>query len=457
VPTLRSPAVRSRRRPAPRRILPGALCAAALALPAAALAASPAAAAPAPSTTDPAEAAAGWLARQLVDGTHYVFDFDGVTPDQGLTADAVLSMAGAGVAGASTDAAADWLAGNSADYLVIPDFDGDGEPDGPSPGAHAKLALVAEATGRDPHAYGGDLLGRLRELECPASGRADCTPAEEGLFKAPTPSGAYPSVFTQALAIVALRRSPVEADHDVSAPVDHLLTRQCADGGFPSQFPAPGAPCVSDVDGTGLAIQALVAAGTDATEALAWLESKRRADGSFAGLVPDESGNQTEVVNANSTALAAQALIAAGEDATASIEWLAEAQVGCAGPAAQRGAVTYAGTYDGRALRATAQAALALAGGSLLDADGAGAAAAAPVLACAGPPSASPTSSPTAPGGTPPPGGPDAQPAPKPDLAATNGVDGRLVRLLTLVGVGMVAAGAAALVLVRRQSAGAPD
>src|SRR5690349_1225564 len=67
-----------------------------------------AAAAPPANRTD---AAAGWLARQLVDGERFEVVFDGVAyPDQGLTIDAVLAFAAAKVAGADAAKATAWLA-----------------------------------------------------------------------------------------------------------------------------------------------------------------------------------------------------------------------------------------------------------------------------------------------------------------------------------------------------------
>jgi len=429
----------------------------ALGLPAAATAATTAAttgnaAAAAPgTTTDPAKAAAGYLARQLVDGTHYVFDFDGTTPDFGLTADGVFGMAAARSSGTALTAATGWLAANAAGYI-----DPTGAFGGPFPGSYAKLALVAEVTGRDPHAFGGvDLVGKLAALECPASGRADCAAGETGLFKNTTTDGGFPNIVTQALAVLALSRSDIPADHPDAAAVDFLVGQQCSNGGFPSLLPEPGAACVSDVDGTAFAVQALVAAGRDtpAGTALDWLESVRQADGSFVG---------NNAPNSNSTAVAVQALLAGDRDAAASIGWLRSRQVGCTGPPAQRGAVTYTGQYDGNALRATTQATAALAAAPLTTLTAAGAEAGALVLACAATPTPTPTATatvtptaePTSSAGAPiPTVTPTGNGAPPPPgLAETNAVNGSAVGLLAALGAGLVVAGAGALVLVRRRA-----
>jgi hypothetical protein len=409
-------------------------------------------------TTDPAKGAAGYLARRLVDGTHYVFDFDGKTPDAGLTADGVFGMAAAKASGAALTAATGWLAANASSYI-----DPAGTFGGPFPGSYAKLALVAEVTGRDPHSVGGiDLLGKLRELECPATGRADCAAAERGLFKNTTKDGGFPNVVTQALAVLALSRSAAQADQPDAAAIDFLVGQQCPNGGFPSLFPAAGAGCVSDVDGTAFGVQALVAVGREGPvgKALDWLTSVRRPDGSFVG-------NGTP--NSNSTAVAVQALVAGGRDASTSISWLRARQQGCGAPAPQRGAVTYAGRYDASALRATTQAAAALAGVPLTTLTATGAESAALVLACAAPPTTapvppttspaptaspttSPTTAPTSPAGGLIPTTPAGNAGPPPSLPATNAVNGSVIRLLAGVGAGLVAAGAAALFLARRRA-----
>jgi len=398
-------------------------------------------------TTDPAKAAAGYLARQLVDGTHYVFDFDGKTPDAGLTADGVFGMAAAKSSGAAITAATTWLAANAPGYI-----DTAGAFGGPFPGAYAKLALVAEVTGRDPHAFGGiDLLGKLRMLECPAIGRPDCAPGQAGLFKNTTTDGGFPNVVTQALAVLALSRPDAGGDGPGAAAVGFLVRQQCTDGGFPALFPAAGTACESDVDGTAFAVQALVLAGRGAAadKALSWLESVRRPDGSFA--------NSTGAPNSNSTAVAVQALLAGGRGASTSVAWLRARQVGCPGPVAQRGAVTYAGTYDKTALRASTQATAALAGSPLTTLTSSGAGADALVLACAAPPPPSaPPTSPTgshtpAPTTAPPTTTPPGNAAPQPSLPATNAANGSAIRLLAGVGAALVAAGVGALVLVRRR------
>ena len=123
-----------------------------------------------------------------------------------------------------------------------------------------------------------------------------------------------------------------------------LVGQQCGNGGFPETFGA--SPCVATVDATGFAVQALTAVGGKAGLAAAadggrWLKRQQHGNGSFTG-----NGAR----NANSTALAAQALTAVGRDNAAADArgFLRDLQVGCAGKAANRGMVRYARGRRGR-------------------------------------------------------------------------------------------------------------
>ncbi|GGS27540.1 prenyltransferase/squalene oxidase repeat-containing protein [Actinokineospora fastidiosa] len=310
----------------------------------------------------PAEAAASWLAGQLADGTHMTTTFDGTAyPDHGLTADVVLALDAGGVAQDAASAATAWLAANSGAYL--------GEGDEAYAGAHAKLALVAQAQGADPTDFGGvDLIARLTALQ-----------TDSGRFSDKSQYGDYSNGISQALAVLALHRAG-------GAPADAVdfLAKACPDGGF--RLLIDQEPCVSDVDATGYAVQALVAVGRDASAALDWLEGKQRADGGFPGSDP------TPGVNANSTGLAATALAVGGRDAAAAkaVTYLLKRQVDCSGKAAARGAIAYdEGGFDSRAARATAQAIPGIVGVSLAEVSADGAAADARGLTCATQPTSS--------------------------------------------------------------------
>ncbi|MTK04440.1 peptidase [Micromonospora sp. CP22] len=318
-------------------------------------------AAPAQAGAVRTDAAAGWLARQLVDGERFEAVFDGVTyPDQGLTLDAVFAFAAAGVA---DDFGAQALA-----WATRPDvrdgYIGDGTTEAYA-GATAKLALAVAVRGGDPTDVGGvDLIARLDSLQTPG-----------GRFTDRSAWGDFSNAFSQSFAILALDRT---AQGVPATAAGWLAGTRCPDGGYPL---LPAQPvCVSDVDVTAVAVQALRAAGrkADAAAGLHWLLSVQRADGGFT--------NAGGVANANSTGLAAQAL----RDGGRPLAWLrarvflADLQVGCAAPVADRGAVDFdGGVFDpGTAPRATAQAVLGLAGTGYARLSTVTATAGAPTLPC---------------------------------------------------------------------------
>jgi hypothetical protein len=297
------------------------------------VAAAPAAAAPtAAPTGNRTDAAAGWLARQLVDGERFETVFDGVAyPDQGLTIDAILAFAGAKVAGTDAARATAWLARPE----ILTGYIGDGTE--AYAGATAKLAFVAQVRGGDPASFGGvDLITRLRGLQAPS-----------GRFSDRSAWGDFSNALSQSFALLALRRTSGGAPPSGAA---YLAASRCADGGFPVRFEQP--TCDSEVDATAFAVQALIAVGrfADAAPGVRWLVSRQAADGSFA----DDAG----LANANSTGLAAQALLAAGRPFAwvRARTFLLGLQVGC--PSADRGAIAFtaAGFDPSTAPRATAQA-----------------------------------------------------------------------------------------------------
>jgi hypothetical protein len=333
------------------------------------VAAAPAAAAT--PTVNRTDAAAGWLARQLVDGERFEVVFDGTAfPDQGLTIDAILAFAAAKVADTNGAKATAWLA----EPEILTGYIGDGTE--AYAGATAKLAFAAQVRGKNPANFGGvDLITRLRGLQTPS-----------GRFSDRSAFGDFSNAITQSFALLALRRTAAGPPAPAGA---YLAASRCPDGGFPLQFEQP--TCSSEVDATAFAVQALIAVGryADAAAGVNWLKSKQAADGSFA----DFAG----VVNANSTGLAAQALLVAGRPFAwlKARTFLLSLQVGCSGQPSNRGAIAY--TTDGfdqsTAPRATAQAVPGLAAAGLANLTAvaslgdkstvaAGSRPAAPVLAC---------------------------------------------------------------------------
>ena len=316
----------------------------------------------APSTLNEsrASAAAGWLARQMVDGSHFEADFGGeIFPDQGLTLDAVLAFAASHSAGAYQARAMAWIARPA----ILSGYVGNGAGEAYA-GATAKLALAVEVRHGNASSFGGEnLIAVLRSLRQPS-----------GQFKDRSAFGDFSNSFSQSLAILALARTP----NGVPAPAATFLANtRCSDGGFPLDFNE--ATCTSEADSTALAVQALTAAGRSSAAAtgIAWLLAAQQADGGFVGV-----GGE----NANSTGLAAQTLWAAGRPVAAlrAMAFLRGLQVNCSGAPANRGAIKLApGPFDrSTAPRATAQAVLGLAGVGFADLDSVGSRPGAPVLSC---------------------------------------------------------------------------
>jgi hypothetical protein len=177
---------------------------------------------------------------------------------------------------------------------------------GPYSGSLAKLALVAEATGGNPHSFGTDntnkdLLGVLKSDVCTSAQVDGYTCSAAGDFYQ-----AYSGI-SQALGVLALQASSVASDHltATSPVVARLHQLQCADGGFSSDLITAGQACKSDVDTTAYAVQALATIkGTDLWlgAAATYLEHAQHANGLFAN--PGAGSGE----NPNSTGLAAQAL-----------------------------------------------------------------------------------------------------------------------------------------------------
>jgi hypothetical protein len=315
-------------------------------------------------TRSPAAAAAGWLARQLVgaDRDHYNVSFNGQSfPDDGLTADGVLSMDAAHVAQAAAKRMTVRLQKDAASYAgTAPNY---------YPGSLAKLLLVAEAQHVDIHDFGGiDLVSALQGEE-----------NSDGLYDDPDEQYGYESPLTQALALIALSHTGSAADKPNTKAVKWLVGQQCDDGGIsPSTTQNPAAKC-TDADASAFGAQALLTVGSPAADAaVRWLHKHRNDDGGF-GL--DDNGKPAS--NANSTAVAAQALLQSGGTARGALRWLTDHQVRCAAKRSRRGAVRYATGFDhATALRATTQATQALARRWLGHIDNADAADAQPRLTC---------------------------------------------------------------------------
>lgn len=256
-----------------------------------------------------AAAGAGYLVKQLDGGDHLANDYG---PDYGLTADLTLALASTGGQDEALTKTTGYLAGHVAQYA---DPDGTSDYPGPYSGSTAKLALVAEVMGQDPHHFGGfDLLTTLTGHVCTAA-------TDDGACTAPGDFSQAYSTVSQALGVLALARGGVTVP---AAAVDRLLQLQCKDGGFSSTLIAAGADCTSDTDTTGYAVQALtlVPGHADAVAAArAYLVKAQQSSGGYQGAAG---------VSTNSTALAVQGLFATDrlrpEPARSGQEFLVSAQ-----------------------------------------------------------------------------------------------------------------------------------
>lgn len=329
----------------------------------------PAAATPAPSTTtDPAVGAAGWLAQQFVDGTH--FDYP-PTPGYplaywgGLTASGIFGLAATKTGGTRIAAAAAYMAQHVAD-----DADLSGANGGPYDGSVATAALAALVAGKDPTSFGGvNLLKQLKDDECTVTS-ATCTVGEA--------ANIYSSV-SESLTILAEARGGAAYAPSADA-VTYFLSLQCKNGGFTQKTSACTSTSDASIDETSYAAMALEALGghqAELTGALDWLVSQRSAGGYWVS----EGGPDVD-----STGLAIAALEGAGRDVTASRAWLVSQQVTTGptvGAGATRGAIKYQGAFNAvSSIKATADALLGLAPhASLATLTAAGAVADSPVLA----------------------------------------------------------------------------
>ncbi|KWV31665.1 cell wall anchor protein [Micromonospora rifamycinica] len=274
-------------------------------------------AAPAPADAAAARDATSWLAGEFADGT---LPGPYAGQDWGLTIDGIIAMSATGGSAPTRQAATGQVAAHVRSYNSYDDWGIEGFTDG---GATAKLLYVASAAGADPTDFGGY---DLRAVTLSLLAGADAG-HQRGRITSRTTADSGPdasNTFDQSFAVLGLARSG-DLPQDT---VDFLVRQQCAAGGFrlyPDTADGPSPSCdeqpgaTLDVDSTAMAVQALLAAAdagaTGASDAARrgadWLVGQQHADGSFGGSGP------TTGANSNSTGLAGQALAAAGRDSQA--------------------------------------------------------------------------------------------------------------------------------------------
>ncbi|MFE7623248.1 prenyltransferase/squalene oxidase repeat-containing protein [Streptomyces sp. NPDC057509] len=235
-------------------------------------------------------------AANLRQGQYYPVGPQSPRADFGLTIDGAYALAATGLDDDKLRGIVDFLdkGGKDGDGKTLQDWTGTGTKYALG-GSMGKAALLAEAVGRDPRAFGGqDLIAGLNAAVCEKA-----TPAPDRSCAA---KGAYtyaPSVFSQALAVMAQVRAGEEKA--AREPIAYLESLQHDSGAWPSLIPATGD---SDVDSTAIAVMALDLVGGEKAEktvakALAWLADQQLSDGGF----PGAAGNSV-----NSAALAIQGL-----------------------------------------------------------------------------------------------------------------------------------------------------
>jgi hypothetical protein len=212
-------------------------------------------------------------------------------PPAGPTCDAVLAYAAAGfdprtvVRPGSITSAMDYLSSTATAYAV----------EGPKEAG--KLAAAVAAGGLDPHSFGGiDVIDVLSSTHYSAT---------TGFF------GDGSDSWSQSLGIIGL--SSGGESIPVSATETLLAMQDAGDGSWVDPWG------FSKLDTTGLALQALIAAGvpsnhTSVVSGLAFLQGQQSAHGGW------DFGSSP---SANSTAYAIQGAVAAGEDLEA--DWLSDA------------------------------------------------------------------------------------------------------------------------------------
>ena len=246
--------------------------------------------------------AANWLVvnHQNEDGGYTAFSSGaGAAPsDVAGTVDAVLALASTGYNVAAPYPGRDttpvqFLEENSAELAAYAAQGG---------GQSGKLILALTAAGQNPREFGGYnfVISHTEHL---------------------SPTGAYNvnTPFDQSLAVLA---QAVVSDSVPASATQWLLERQSSEAGLSGSWD-DGFGTVGNVDGTALAVMALVAAGepvsgTVLSEARAFLAQAQLESGGW-GYTAEGSES------ANSTALAVQALSALGEDFYSSdSEWARE-------------------------------------------------------------------------------------------------------------------------------------
>jgi len=238
--------------------------------------------------------AVNWLATQQIDNGGFAAFGD--ESDPGTTADVVFALVTAGVDPATVESAA----GNSPlDYLSAAGADASGNP-----GLAGKIVLAMIAAGLDPRDVDGlDLVAAIESGVDP----------DTGLYG----FGAVNHSF----ALLALAASGADVAPDA---VEALETIQIEDGSW--AFTGDTEPGSGDTNTTAVAVQALVATGGSSDAIASGVEYILSAQDETGAIAYDITEAPDLVGDANSTSVAIQALLAAGVDASLQVEVLSTFQ-----------------------------------------------------------------------------------------------------------------------------------
>ncbi|HEX5164821.1 MAG TPA: prenyltransferase/squalene oxidase repeat-containing protein [Thermomicrobiales bacterium] len=251
-----------------------------------ALSAAPALSQRAPAATpqpDAANAALDWLrTQQQPDGGFSAF---GGASDPSVTADVVYAFAAAGINAGSLFAPSGAF---TEDYLLHA-----AQSVASDPGKAAKLVLVFHILGEDPNNAGG--AGLVEAI-------SQSLNAQTGWYGI--------SFYGHSLAVLALASQDVDIP---DAAIDAILTAQTPEGSW--GFNGDPTAGTGDSNSTAIAIQALVTVDGDRDAINRGLDYLRSLQNAGTGAIAYDTASVNDPGgDANSTALAIQAFVAAGED-----------------------------------------------------------------------------------------------------------------------------------------------
>ena len=235
-----------------------------------------------------------WLATQQIDNGGFAA-FGGES-DAGTTADVVFALVAAGVDPATVESGS----GKSPlDYLSDVAAEASGNP-----GLTGKIVLAMLAAGIDPRDIEGlDLVAAIKNGVDP----------ETGLYGFGAVNHSY--------ALLALAAAGADVD---AGAIDALQNIQIDDGSW--AFTGDTEPGTGDTNTTAVAVQALVATGGSSDAIARAIDYILSAQDETGAIAYDFSEAPDLVGDANSTSVAVQAMLAAGADASRQIDALSTFQ-----------------------------------------------------------------------------------------------------------------------------------